>query len=151
VFARMVAMKCRGATSLLRDVYLTTERPWGLKAPTDPEVPESIVRAIKQLVWSELATLQKAGGAIDPNAIRDRVEGLMEDARDAAKRKAVKQAKIAEDKIEEILSEGGFYEALAQFLVDLPLFPFACIRGPIVRVVPSVTWKGDNPSIEMKP
>jgi hypothetical protein len=69
----------------------------------------------------------------------------MEAARQAAKKKAAKQAKIAEDKIDEILEQGGFYKALAEFLVDLPLFPFACIKGPMVRIVPS--WCGQGPVV----
>src|SRR6185503_5216722 len=34
VYAKIIAMKARGATSLLRDVYLSGERPWGIAAPT---------------------------------------------------------------------------------------------------------------------
>src|SRR5580765_5710079 len=33
VYARLISMKCRGASSLLRDVYLSNERPWGLEPP----------------------------------------------------------------------------------------------------------------------
>ena len=41
---------------------------------------------------------------------------------------------MAEDKLEQFLAEGGFYTALAEFLVDLPLFPYAVIKGPTVRI-----------------
>jgi hypothetical protein len=155
VYARLIAMKCRGATSLLRDVYLSPERPWGVDPPIDPEIPPEIQGHIKQLVWSELQSMQKGAGPgappPDPTMIRDRIVQLTEAARDAAKKKAADQASIAEEKIDEMLTEGGFYKALAEFLVDLPLFPFACIKGPTVRVVPSVSWKGGKASIEMKP
>src|SRR5690606_18811381 len=57
----------------------------------------------------------------------------------------------SEDKIEEILQTGRFYKALAEFLVDLPLFPFACIKGPVVRIVPRVTWVNGQPQVEQKP
>jgi hypothetical protein len=39
-----------------------------------------------------------------------------------------------------MLNEGGYYHALAEFLVDLPIFPFACIKGPVVKVIPTVVW-----------
>ena len=65
---------------------------------------------------------------------------VMEDARDAVKRKAVEQAKIAEDKLEERLAPGGFYHALAEFLVDVPLFPYAVMKGPTVRIKTQVKW-----------
>src|SRR5690349_1215373 len=36
VYARIISSKCRGATALLRDVYLGSDRPWGIEAPADP-------------------------------------------------------------------------------------------------------------------
>lgn len=151
VYARIVAMKCRGASSLLRDVYLQADRPWGLNEGPDPAIPEEVVAAIRQLVETEIGTIQQAGQPLDANTIRDRVTQLMTAARQAAKKKAAAQAKIAEDKIDEYLVEGGFYTALAEFLVDLPLFPFACIKGPVVRVMPTVTWEGNRAITANKP
>src|SRR4249920_2345668 len=50
VYARLISMKCRGASSLLRDVYLSNERPWGLDPPQDPDVDPEIIQSISQLV-----------------------------------------------------------------------------------------------------
>jgi hypothetical protein len=153
VYARIIGMKCRGASSLLRDVYLSPDRPWGLDPPSDPEIPDAIQQSIHQLIEAELNTLQQAGQPADINSIRDRTLQLMEAAREAAKKRAAQQAGISEDKIDELLTEGNFYKALAEFLVDVPLFPFACIKGPIVRIVPSVKWGngGGKPTIQQKP
>lgn len=151
VYARIVAMKCRGTSSLLRDVYLAPDRPWGIGPPADPDIPAEVLDDIEKLVSAEIAAMQSAGQPVDATTINDRVAGLMEAARQAAKKKAAKQAKLAEDKIEEILSEGGFYKALAELLVDIPLFPFACIKGPVVRIVPSVVWGGGRATIRSKP
>lgn len=247
VYARIVAQKCRGTTSLLRDVYIGPDRPWALEPPEDPEVPPEIIQAINQVIQQEIdqqvdahlqgvhanrahlagvaaAHMFGAGsgqapwqvdasipshqsgppvagpsGTLNPNipnptigsgqpngplsasangqsqngaqqgipppppnpvgagipppmppppppplpdasAIRDRYRGLMEAARDAAKRNAAEQAEIAEDKIQQILEEGGFYTALQEFLVDLPLFPYAVIKGPTVRLKTQVRW-----------
>lgn len=140
IYFRMIASKCRGATSLLRDVYLQADRPWGLDPGPDPVIPPEVMQSIENLIRSEMGTLQQAGQPVDPHQVRDRLQTLLEAARQAAKKKAADQAKIAEDKIEEFLVEGHFYKALAEFLVDLPIFPFACIKGPVVRVVPSIDW-----------
>lgn len=212
VYARIVAQKCRGTSSLLRDVYLGADRPWSLEAPNDPPIPQPILDAINQLIQGEVSqqvqahlqgihanrahlagvmeahrhgvstgqpawqvdasipshqsgppqiqqmTSQAGQGnpmlaGIPPpeppgppppmpeaNQIRDRYRGLVEDARNQAKRIAVEQAKIAEDKIEEILAEGNFYNAFGEFLVDLPLFPYAVIKGPTVRIKTEVRW-----------
>lgn len=215
VYARLIAMKCRGTSSLLRDVYLGTDKPWGLEPDSDPDVPDEIVQAIAThigevvsgQIQAHFAGLQaqtahqigvaaahamgqaqgqapsfvdasipsqQSGpsqgahtGAIppgapappgpgagmpapppppplpDPNTVRDIYDLMMEDARDGAKRKAVEQAKVAQDKLEELLAQGAFYTALAEFLVDLPMFPYACIKGPTVRIKTQVKWTKD--------
>jgi hypothetical protein len=53
--------------------------------------------------------------------------------------------------MDDILQVGGFYDALAEFLVDLPLFPFACIKGPVVRMVPKLTWAQGRPMMQNLP
>lgn len=151
VYAKIIAMKCRGASALLRDVYLGPDRAWGINPPADPTIPPNIMQAISQLVQAEMTSLQQGGQPADLNGIRDRSAQLVEAARDAAKKKAEKQSKVAEDKIDEMLTEGQFYNALAEFIVDLPLFPFACIKGPVVRVVPSVTWNNGQAIVQSRP
>ena len=65
----------------------------------------------------------------------------------------MQQAKRSEDRIEEFLRDGGFYHALAEFIVDLPIFPFACIKGPVVKIMPEVKWPpgGGKPTVEQVP
>lgn len=151
IYARIIAMKCRGASALLRDVYMSPERPWGLNPPDDPDVPQNIMDSIRQLVMSETANNQAAGQQMDVQMVRDRIQGLIIAARQAAKKNAETQAKIAEDKVDEILKRGGFYTALSEFITDLPLFPFACIKGPVVRIVPQVVWQNGVAVVQNKP
>ena len=151
VYARVIAMKCRGASSLLRDVYLAPDRPWGIQAGPDPEVPPEIMQSIQQLVQSEAGTLQVNGRPPDVASLRDRTLQLMAAAREAAKKKTVLQAKVAEDKVDELLIDGGFYKALSEFLTDLPLFPFACIKEPVVRIVPTVAWQNGQATVQQIP
>ena len=183
VYARIIAQKCRGTTSLLRDVYIGADRPWSLEPPSDPPIPPTIVQAIEQLIQGEVQqaleahtqatqaqnahmagvqaahqfgaqtgqTVDQVHGDLppppppppplpDPSDIRQRYQSLLEGARDAAKRNAAQQSHIAEDKLEQLLAEGGFYTALAEFLVDLPMFPYAVIKGPTVRIRSQVRW-----------
>lgn len=151
VYARIVAMKCRGASSLLRDIYLAPDRSWGIEPPADPDVPEDIGMKIQQLVESEVQTLAMSGVEISPSMIRDRIGQLMESARGAEKKAARRRAKQAQEKIDEILQSGGFYKALAEFLVDVPLFPFACLKGPVVKVLPTVRWQNGQATTVQEP
>lgn len=153
IYARIAAQKCRAASSLLRDIYLGPDRPWGLKPPDDPDIPDEVQKQILQVVASEAQMLKQAGQAPNPMDLRQRHQALLESAADASKKCAKKQTSIAEDKVEEIYRNGGYYHALAEFLVDLPIFPFACIKGPIVRVIPQVKWPpgGGRPNVQMVP
>ena len=150
-YARIVAMKCRGASSLLRDVYLSPDRPWGLDASDDPSIPPEILNSINQLVQLEIQQMSMMGQPPDIDTIRERTMQLVEAARQAAKKKAEDGSRIAEDKLDELLKQGGFYKALAEFITDLPLFPFACIKGPVVRILPVVTWEGNAAVIKQVP
>lgn len=154
IYARISAQKCRAASSLLRDVYLGADRPWAIRPAADPDVPQEIVQKIMQHVQMEQQMVaQTLGQPPSPEDLQKRFRGLMESARDAAKQKAAEQAHNSEDQIEEILYDGGFYHALAEFLVNLPIFPFACIKGPSVKIVPRVVWPpgGGPPSIQQLP
>jgi len=140
IYARLIATKCRGATSLLRDVYLNTEKPWGLEATPDPTLPDDVLGDVQQLVQVEIQTMTSLGERPAPNEIKDRVTNLMGAAKRAALKKARLETEVAFRKLDDILTEGFFYEALASCLVDIPLFPFMCLKGPVVRIVPDVTW-----------
>ncbi|HLZ24570.1 MAG TPA: hypothetical protein VKQ30_20840 [Ktedonobacterales bacterium] len=141
IYSRVIAAKCRGATSLLREVYLGPEKPWGLDPTPDPELPDNVTSAVQQLVEQEVQGSLAQGGQVQLTDIRDRIETLMDAARDAAKKKARHEAQKAEDRLDTLLIEGGFYtHALAEFISDIPLYPFGVIKGPVVRMTKSVQW-----------
>lgn len=154
VYARMIAQKCRAASSLLRDIYLGQDQPWALQPAADPDIPDDVKAQIDQLIQQEAQKVQQAlGQPPSPSDTADRKRNLLDQAEEAAKKKAAKQARDSEGKIEDMLRQGGFYHALAEFLVDLPIFPFACIKGPVVKVCPKVTWSkgGGQPTVQQVP
>ena len=153
VYSRLVGVKCRGATSLLRDVYLGGDRPWSVEPQPDPPVPASIMSSIAQVIAADAAQQAATPGAppVDPEVVHARYVNFVHQAQQTALRQAMSQAEAAGDKMDDILIQGGFYDALAQFLVDLPLYPFACIKGPTVRMVPKLTWEGRRPNIQTVP
>jgi hypothetical protein len=151
IYARLIATKCRGATSLLRDVYLNTEKPWGLKPTPDPALPEDVAQTVGELVQTEVQNAIRGGMPPDPNLIKDRMNALLKAAKRAAIKKARLESEVSFRRLDDILVEGLFYEALAAFLVDLPLYPFACMKGPVVRIIPQVTWVNGQAQMIDKP
>jgi hypothetical protein len=154
IYARVIAQKCRAASSLLRDIYLGPDKSWALRAPDDPIVPADIIGQIDNLMKLEAQHVQQTlGQPPQQSDLQTRKQALLEQAAEAAKKKATQQARSSESKLETILRDGGFYHALAEFLVDLPVFPFACIKGPVVKVVPEVVWPkgGGQPTVNQVP
>lgn len=152
VFARLIAQKCRAAASLLRDIYLGDDIPWALDPPANPDIPPEILQEIEKLIQAEGQQVQQVGlPPPTPQELWQRREALLESAGTAAKKKATQQARYAQDKIQDMLREGGFYHALAEFIVDLPIFPFACIKGPVVKIMPKVDWSSGNATVQQTP
>lgn len=174
IYARVVSVKCRGATSLLRDVYLSGQRPWEVEATPDPRLPDAIAEDIDQIVRTEAQAyllaqvaqqqgqpeipgvpgINPGGAQMQPMPEQDMIrrrEQLMNLARDAARKKARDEAKKMTRRLDDILTEGGFYKALTEVLIDLPLFPFACIKGPVVKVVPTVKWENGKAAMREVP
>ena len=98
VYFRMTAQKSRAASSLLRDIYLGNDRPWDIRASSNPTIPPEILQAIDQLMQGEGQQVQQTQGKPpNPTDIQKRKMALMESAADAAKAKAVKQARDSGD------------------------------------------------------
>jgi hypothetical protein len=151
IYARVTSSKCRGATALLRDVYLGADRPWDIDSTPVPNIPEPIEQSIQELVKIEVATMQQSGQQVDPQMVSDRVAMLRKAAERAAKKQAEEEADRAGLKLDDILREGAFYDAFAEFLIDLPIFPFACIKGPSVRRAPQLKWENGTASMQQVP
>jgi hypothetical protein len=151
VYSRIGASKCRAATAMLRQIYLGPERPWGIEPQPDPPVPPDVMASIAKLVSVEVANAQQGGQPLTGDAVQMRRIGLERAAQQAARRSAGDQATSASDQIEDILVAGGFYEALTQFLTDLPIFPFAVLKGPTVRMVAKLVWQGPKPVMQRVP
>lgn len=157
VYARIIAVKCRAAASMLRDIYLSGgPRPWAIAPTPDPTIPDDISTAVEQAVAAEQGVAAQAAqsGMIDPQTnqplqapseeeVAARRMALQAAARQATVKKARDEAKKAEKALDDLLVEGNFYKAMAEFLMDLPLFPFAVIHGPVVYMTPSIKWEKD--------
>jgi hypothetical protein len=69
----------------------------------------------------------------------------------AAKKVAIDEAGRAAERLDDILTEGGFYQAFAEFLIDLPIFPYAVIKGPVIRKNQQTKWINGQPIRESVP
>lgn len=148
IYARIIAVKCRGATALLRDIYLGATKPWGIKPSPQPTLPEDVSKAVDDLIKTEAESNAASGIPTTPDQIAQRRSQLQVVVEQGMQKKANDEATRAMRHMDDRLVEGGFYHALAEFMVDLPLFPFACIKGPIVRMTTALKWEKLAPEPE---
>jgi hypothetical protein len=140
VYSHITSTKCRGATALLRDIFLGQDQAWGLGPTADPKIPDDVSGQISQLVTAEAHQGTAAGQPVPQEAIDDRVAELTAAALRQAEVKAREEAKEAEKYLQDILVEGGFYDALVDLITDLPIFPHAVMKGPVVKNVSDNRW-----------
>lgn len=152
VYSRVTPTKCRGATSVLRDLYLSgAEPPWELNPTPTPTLPEDVSEAVIGLIQSEVQIAQQEGLPITEDMVQERMSQLYDSAQLAAIKTSIEEAKKASRELNDVLIEGRFYQSLKEFLIDLPIFPIACIKGPTVRQKTKVRWKDGAPSRETSP
>lgn len=142
VFARITTVKCRGASALLRDVYLNSKNPWQIDATPVPSLPQDVTDSIEQLVQTEAISMLQLGEQPSPIQLQEREDQLLAGARVASRKQAREEAKKAQAHLKDMLAEGGFEQAFSEFLIDLPIFPFACIKGPEVKNKKRLKWVG---------
>jgi hypothetical protein len=151
VFARITSVKCRGASALLRDVYMANERPWTIAPTPVPDLPDNVLSDIDQVIQGEVDMLTTRGVVVDPTMLAQRRQQLLDSAYKAGLKAAKQASKQSAERIDDVLVEGRFYDALTEFLIDLPIFQYAGIKGPVVQMVEEVTWENGQAVRSQRP
>lgn len=142
IYMMLFSVKCRQAESLLRDVLMGSgsEKPWGLRPTPVPELPLQDVAQIMQGVAAEVYQAQMLGTMMSLDDIKTRLRDAKAQLEARLMEEAQARAQRMENKMEDQLVEGGFTEALDQFITDLPTYKTAFIAGPVIRRKPKLTW-----------
>lgn len=146
IYMMLAASKMRQVGSLLHDTLIGagTEKPWTLEAEPVPELPPLLVAQIKAALTQELETAINAGADPTLEDVRQRMMAVKEQELQRVREEARAGCERMEDKMETQLDEGGFNDALDQFITDITTFKTAFIAGPIVRKKPKLTWVAGN-------
>lgn len=143
IYMMLFATKARQAKALLTDVFIGagTEKPWTFRPTPKPDLPPEQVTEIIQAVQE---MVQQAELAMQPMTVGE-IRDIMRDARDNAESQimdiARHGAECAEPIVEDILLEGGWLQAMDEFLDDITTFKTAFVKGPVIRNVPQLTWQ----------
>jgi hypothetical protein len=144
IYVQLTSVKCRGATSWLRDTLLGSgsDKPWSLGATPEPDLPPELLQALQQQLAEQLfQQMQQMGQAPDQAALQSIAEDMKDTATRQLKEEADERVVRMERKIEDQLAEGDWLKALNEFLDDLVTFPFAVLKGPVKRKRKKMAWQ----------
>jgi len=145
IFINVTSSKCRGATSWLRDTLLGTgaDKPWSFDATPEPTLPPEVEQQLQEQMATQLMMLMEQGGQVPDQS---QLAQLAAQMKDAATRQLREEADTRVDrmerKIEDQLAEGGWLQALNEFLDDVVTFPYAVLKGPVKRKRKVMRWNG---------
>lgn len=142
IYMMLFATKARQAKALLGDVLLGTgdDKPWSLRPTPQADLPPDTVAEIMQATAALVAQAEQGPAPMDVEQIRR----LLRDAKTQAEAAQALEARVrcarAETKLEDLMVEGEFVEALDQFLDDMMVFKSAFLKGPVVRKKGTLAW-----------
>lgn len=154
VYCMLTSVKCRAASSWIRDVMLAagSEKPWTIKPTPVPDLKPELAQIIIDRVTAPLQQAIAMGQIPPDEEIKYALSVLREQALNEERHMARKTAERMEAKMEDQLVEGGFRFALGQFIDDITTFPAAFLKGPVVRNRPKTKWvnKGGQWTIDVQ-
>lgn len=147
IFINLTSVKCRAATSWLRDTLLGsgTDKPWSIEGTPNPEMPPEVLQELQAQLAQELMTHVEQGGvAPSPEELRVMAVQMKDEAERKLKEESDERIARMERKMEDQLDEGGWHKAFNEFLDDIVTFPYAVIKGPIKRKRKTLQWQNNK-------
>lgn len=142
IYMLVFATKARQLKALITDVMNGTgaDKPWTLSHTPTPSIPPEAREEIMKEVYDQVYAAEMRGMPMEGDQVRQRLVDAREAITERLMEHARKEAERAEAVVEDTLIEGGYLEALDQFVDDLTTFKTAFIKGPIVRRTRELTW-----------
>lgn len=146
VYAGITSVKCRAAGGWIRDVMMGTgaERPWSVKPTPVPDLPPEINDMIVEAAMEPIKAALASGIAPTQAQITQMMSMMRDQALNAIREEAGKRAERMADKMEDQLLEGGFLQSLDEFIDDITTYPTAFLKGPVIKMKPTLTWGADG-------
>ena len=146
IYRGMTGMLVRSLNAWLKDAYFNAEdRPWTLEPTPDPELPEFLQEELDVLIYSKIQEQLQASGFGNVNPItRNEISKLRNTASQMAMDYANESAKGMGRLIEDQLTEAGFKDVFQEFLLNICIFPYAVMKGPVVKMQTNPVWQNNR-------
>lgn len=147
LFMLLTSVKCRAATSWLRDAITGqgSEKPWTASETPRSDLPNELEDQLMRAIGQEVGAMTAAGSPPPADMVEERVTAAREMLRRRLQEIARSKAQATENELEDALLEGGFMQALDQGVDDLVTYPAMIIKGPVPRMKARMKWQqGDD-------
>lgn len=144
IYINLTSVKCRAATSWLRDTLLGSgsDKPWAIAGTPNPDMPPEIMQELQARLANELMVhIQQGGMQPSPSELRTMALQMKDEAEREMREQSADRVSRMERKMEDQLLEGGWYKAFNEFLDDIVTFPYAVLKGPIKRKRKTLKWQ----------
>jgi hypothetical protein len=159
-FMMLTDTKCRAIEARIKEILCQPGyKPWDIEPTPSPELPEDVVNVIRQQFISQTfqsiaTTIASNQGQIDPmqvfGMVRSMIPQFEEEMQKLIKKEARKRTEKIKVKVDDALTEGGWYQAIEEFIKDVVL-KTGFIKGPVKRKEPSLkVGVGKNGKYEVK-
>jgi hypothetical protein len=150
VWIPITETKTRACSAWMREILLPVgDRAWQMTPSPLPEMPlefkKALIDASADKARGAMDEMrQKAGIIVTQEQFREMAWEVHNDMHDQVLKRAQKMAKQCaarmEDRIEEILEVGGYYEAMDEFIEDFSVYKAAILCGPVWERRYTLEW-----------
>lgn len=152
IFFKITEVKCNAAEAWLSDIFAPADgKAWTLDHTPLPDLPPQYREMIVQRTMAAISRMIPPGAPMDPNLAFQVARQMREQVMAELSQEAKRRAEGMERKIDDQLREGEFNEAWDDGLDDLTTHGTMTIKGPFVRMKPSLEWRDGAPVEVMKP
>ena len=158
IYMLLTDIKCRAAEAWIKDVELPAgEKNFNVDPTPIPELPDEVkekaqqelIAAYQRLIMSDPETAPRTEEEAQ-QAMQEAAENLREELLKKLKEKSEKDAEWMTAQIDDILVEGGWYDALEDAIEDLVTYPTAFVEGPVIKKKKVLEWEGKEAVVTEK-
>ena len=145
IYMGLTQVKCRATESWITEILRPPgEVPFGVEPTPKPDVEAKVHQRVYDSVQAEVMEAMQLGIEVDPAKIEERLESLDQQVLENLQRFAAERAEEMEEHIADIVQEGGWYEALDEFISDFVTYPAAFLKGPVRIRKKRMNWAEDE-------
>lgn len=144
IFMMLSSNKARAASSWIRDVTTDISGapfPYTLTSTPEPSIPPHVVQREYTAMQQELQQAAALGLNPSPSELEEYVEARKEMIMNTLREEAQEAANRMKRKMDDQFAEGGMRAEYDKFIDDFVTFPYAVLKGPVVKRRKGFSWK----------